>query len=372
MKIEQYAKTISTWSGILALLLWTGALHGETASEWTPGAFNPDWPHVIAAEVEGQYKPMLGWKFANDEPGDFSVVPVVPAEDVVLGPTNGPNVTIPAPAESLPISAIPAWQEMFGALDVNNPIGVVPGHWIDVVESDRIVELYIQVQKAYYGRKCSYSDFRVIRRELERTATSAESSLSKEVKRAIDRQYGDSEIRIPDVTGIKTLEFKALDERSFQWTFMRFQTEKVDDKFVKSITITSSIGMWANQNFFLLGVGTTTINAETVEDMAAEITRRVLLWAEAVYAANGLTGEVPDEEGYPRLASNGQEEERIGAIDDEYDNAVGWLPKRTRASERARVGGRNLGFFANYALLPLFDMSNAKVHPLSFGFSINF
>ena len=37
-----------------------------------------------------------------------------------------------------------------------------------------------------------------------------------------------------------------------------------------------------------------------------------------------------------------------------------------------RVGGRSVGFFANYALLPLFDMSNAKVHPVSFGFSINF
>lgn len=37
-----------------------------------------------------------------------------------------------------------------------------------------------------------------------------------------------------------------------------------------------------------------------------------------------------------------------------------------------RIGSRYLGFFANYALLPLFDMNNAKVHPLSFGFSINF
>ena len=37
-----------------------------------------------------------------------------------------------------------------------------------------------------------------------------------------------------------------------------------------------------------------------------------------------------------------------------------------------RVGGRNLGFFANYAILPMFDMNDAKVHPLSFGFSINF
>lgn len=37
-----------------------------------------------------------------------------------------------------------------------------------------------------------------------------------------------------------------------------------------------------------------------------------------------------------------------------------------------RVGGENIGFFANYALLPIFDMSNAKVRPLNFGFSINF
>ncbi len=37
-----------------------------------------------------------------------------------------------------------------------------------------------------------------------------------------------------------------------------------------------------------------------------------------------------------------------------------------------RVGGENIGFFANYALLPIFEMSNAKVHPVSFGFSINF
>ena len=37
-----------------------------------------------------------------------------------------------------------------------------------------------------------------------------------------------------------------------------------------------------------------------------------------------------------------------------------------------RVGADDFGFFANYALLPLFDMSDAKVRPVSFGFSINF
>ena len=35
------------------------------------------------------------------------------------------------------------------------------------------------------------------------------------------------------------------------------------------------------------------------------------------------------------------------------------------------TGGRHSSF-ANYALLPIFEMSNAKVHPINFGFSINF
>ena len=37
-----------------------------------------------------------------------------------------------------------------------------------------------------------------------------------------------------------------------------------------------------------------------------------------------------------------------------------------------RIGYDMLGFFANYSLLPIFDFPNSKVHPLTFGFSINF
>ena len=38
-----------------------------------------------------------------------------------------------------------------------------------------------------------------------------------------------------------------------------------------------------------------------------------------------------------------------------------------------RVGGSDMGFFANYALLPIFSFGNEqKAHPISFGFSINF
>ena len=45
---------------------------------------------------------------------------------------------------------------------------------------------------------------------------------------------------------------------------------------------------------------------------------------------------------------------------------------RFKLDASLRVGGNDIGFFANYALLPLFETSNAKVHPVSFGFSINF
>lgn len=45
---------------------------------------------------------------------------------------------------------------------------------------------------------------------------------------------------------------------------------------------------------------------------------------------------------------------------------------RFKLDASLRVGGNYIGFFANYALLPMFDLADTKVHPVSFGFSINF
>ncbi len=42
------------------------------------------------------------------------------------------------------------------------------------------------------------------------------------------------------------------------------------------------------------------------------------------------------------------------------------------ASLRVGSSSDDLGFFANFALLPIFDMNNTKVHPISFGFSVDF
>ena len=45
---------------------------------------------------------------------------------------------------------------------------------------------------------------------------------------------------------------------------------------------------------------------------------------------------------------------------------------RFKLDASLRVGGNDVGFFANYALLPLFTTGDTEVHPVSFGFSINF
>lgn len=45
---------------------------------------------------------------------------------------------------------------------------------------------------------------------------------------------------------------------------------------------------------------------------------------------------------------------------------------RFKLDASLRVGTSYVGFFANYSLLPLFTMSDTKVHPVSFGFSLNF
>ena len=45
---------------------------------------------------------------------------------------------------------------------------------------------------------------------------------------------------------------------------------------------------------------------------------------------------------------------------------------RFKLDASLRVGSDDIGFFANYALLPVFTTGDTEVHPVSFGFSINF
>ena len=84
-----------------------------------------------------------------------------------------------------------------------------------------------------------------------------------------------------------------------------------------------------------------------------------------MYIDAGVTGGL-------RIAQWNRVKYENGNSDKQFYGGIGSGVRLLKLDASLRVGGDDLGFFANYALLPLFETSNAKVHPVSFGFSINF
>ena len=84
-----------------------------------------------------------------------------------------------------------------------------------------------------------------------------------------------------------------------------------------------------------------------------------------MYIDAGVTGGL-------RIAQWNRVKYENGNSNKQYYGGIGSGVRLLKLDASFRVGGNDLGFFANYALLPLFETSNEKVHPVSFGFSINF
>lgn len=84
-----------------------------------------------------------------------------------------------------------------------------------------------------------------------------------------------------------------------------------------------------------------------------------------MYIDAGVTGGL-------RIAQWNRVKYENGNSDKQFYGGIGSGVRLFKLDASFRVGGENIGFFANYALLPIFEMSNAKVHPINFGFSINF
>ena len=84
-----------------------------------------------------------------------------------------------------------------------------------------------------------------------------------------------------------------------------------------------------------------------------------------MYIDAGVTGGL-------RIAQWNRVKYENGNSDKQFYGGIGSGVRLFKLDASFRVGCENIGFFANYALLPIFEMSNAKVHPVSFGFSINF
>ncbi len=82
----------------------------------------------------------------------------------------------------------------------------------------------------------------------------------------------------------------------------------------------------------------------------------------SMYIDAGVTGGL-------RIAQWNRVKLEDGTQDKHY---YGSSINRFKLDASLRVGGNDIGFFANYALLPLFTTGDTEVHPVSFGFSIDF
>lgn len=84
-----------------------------------------------------------------------------------------------------------------------------------------------------------------------------------------------------------------------------------------------------------------------------------------IYIDAGVTGGL-------RIAQWNRVKYDNGNSDKQFYGGIGSGVKLLKLDASLRVGSDELGFFANYALLPLFTTGDTEVHPVSFGFSINF
>ena len=84
----------------------------------------------------------------------------------------------------------------------------------------------------------------------------------------------------------------------------------------------------------------------------------------SMYIDLGVTGGI-------RLAAWSRIKYGDGSNEKTYSN---YLTNLFKCDASFRIGGENLGFFANYALVPTYVKGRdaAKAHPLMFGFSVNF
>ena len=263
-------------TGILSLF-GPVALRGEVAADWTPGAPNPDWPHVVAAKQEGKWVPRPGWKFANSTSDDLSVVPVVQPMAITIQTDGDENLRIPPPADFLPISTFEQWRKIFGAMDsARSLITDVLGHWIDIDSSGKLVEACLEIPRQY-AKSCSLSSFKDLYRQMERNAESMSKIDTFLIKQVSERAAESSGVGNGiEVDGVRILPIHASDERSFQLSFVRTQLEQLakDAKPQKTYTVGASATLWMRNRVINMNVMQSVSSQNEVEATISRTRKR--------------------------------------------------------------------------------------------------
>lgn len=284
----------------LAAAAWLAVAGSVAWAEWIPGTFPEEWPHVVRAQEEGNYLPDKGYRFANDEPGDFSVVPAVAPHDIVLEKGPMPPLRVPPPREFLPVAAIPGVVAMYAVMDAANSVNDVPARWVlrSVRESRQFWEAWVSVAKDYSAARCPYPEFAAARDALSEGLDEEHLDLatraSEKGNRALNdttRQYGSVGVK-----GVQSLPAHRFEERAVQFSTIRTDRIEKDGQPIESYYVSSCALVWVGGRLVNLTVGVPTAEESAIEAILEESRSRLGEWVDAVYEANGVTGSVPAEE----------------------------------------------------------------------------
>ncbi len=269
---------------------------GDFSVVWSPGTAHPTISHIRAGETEGRWVPLVGWKFERDETGKNAVVPETQPEEVFAGDTE-PPVRIPPPDGFIHISSVPKWNKVFGAMDAADNQTVTYGHWVDVDGQDTFWEALARCPRQF-AESYSLQNFREGKRQMEKDSRLASDSFAQAKANA---ERGHSAIGKLEISDFETKGIHASDGRSYSFSHIRTQTEHRGTENVRAFTVGTSCSIWVRNKCVILMVLHSTSNPEAVEHTIAVTRKVVRVWKEAFYKANGLTGEIPNTEAFLAL-----------------------------------------------------------------------
>ena len=277
----------------LTLILSFCATLPACAEDWTPGTPSKDWPHVVTGEKPGTYQPEAGWKFATEESGDFSVLPL----DAV-------TAKIPAIPQSIEIHP----PEGFWTPEENSEIAVLLNaeaeadewhatiaHWMRV-DNNRFYQAAVKVRKTWLNKRLSLSAFSVACSEIKQACANQEQdSIVKDVAPVFDKLNGSVlSNKTVAVAGCTLFPPHHEDRKSLAWSLVRKDVRDENGNPVIDFCINVCAMVWLRGNVVNLYVGYNVNDENDVDKAVADAKGMMSKWLssiEAKYPQNEIEGD---------------------------------------------------------------------------------
>ena len=287
-KIFRYVFILGLWAPLVAL-------------GWTPGEANPDWPHVVAGEEEGQWVPEEGWRFANDEPGDFTVVPMdgevlfsalhsvlfEPAKPLKWWGSGAGMLEIPAPEGFLSVKPGTFLADFYAKIAAADPENTMLAHWVELEGDEVVCDAYVNEMNELRGKRLTSAEFR----QLAQMMAKANGTMGKSVEETVERS---------EQAGGEILEEMGGDGSDFSISGMRWLSPHRNEGERVAFTMVSNAGvgddvtwtantcciLWLQGHVLFFYMAHHTKDAEAMDEAIAESRRKLDLWCDAVVAAD--------------------------------------------------------------------------------------